>query len=236
MHRPESLCWPKIRPCLPPAQRCITASLGQSRMGQLRPGRSQTSSGGPSPTLILRSSVSFRRDSSFGTRIPRDQRPTYSLSDSYLQFHYAIIEPHSSLLRDRDPRAAWDKRLRDPFDSRVRGPVFEEQARVWVRRYADESTLGGAIDVVGPSSVVIDGKDCQLTSSLLVMTAEWLHHNGGSMQSAKRRLARRWASATCSGGEGPGRNRNASGAGKAAALCAGLQRATGDCSPHKVRR
>ncbi|HEX8694701.1 MAG TPA: hypothetical protein VF746_19910 [Longimicrobium sp.] len=92
----------------------------------------------------------------------RDQRPTYSLADPFLQFHYAILEPHGSLLRDRDPRATWERRLAATFDSRVRGPVFEEQARAWVRRYADAATLGGSPDIVGPSTATIDGKDCQL--------------------------------------------------------------------------
>lgn len=92
----------------------------------------------------------------------RSQRPVYSLGDPFLQFHYAILEPHGSLLRDRDPRAAWDRRLSATFDSRVRGPVFEEQTRAWVRRDADASTLGGSPDYVGPSIVMIDGKECQL--------------------------------------------------------------------------
>ncbi|HEX8321529.1 hypothetical protein [Longimicrobium sp.] len=92
----------------------------------------------------------------------REQRPTYALADSFLQFHYAILEPHASLLRDRDPSSTWERRLSAQFDARVRGPVFEEQARAWVRRYADPETLGGAPDIVGPSSAIIDGKDCQL--------------------------------------------------------------------------
>jgi hypothetical protein len=40
--------------------------------------------------------------------------------------------------------------------------VFEEQARAWVRRYADAASIGGSPDIVGPSSAIIDGKDCQL--------------------------------------------------------------------------
>lgn len=92
----------------------------------------------------------------------RSQRPTYSLGDSFLQFHYAILEPHRSLLRDRDPRTTWEQKLSHVFDARVRGPVFEEQARAWVRRYADASTIGGTPDHVGPSSAMIDGRECQL--------------------------------------------------------------------------
>jgi len=92
----------------------------------------------------------------------RAQRPTYALADPFLQFHYAILEPHTTLLRDRTPREVWEQRLLPTFDSRVRGPVFEEQARVWVRRFADPMTLGGFPDHVGPSSAVVDGMECQL--------------------------------------------------------------------------
>jgi uncharacterized protein len=92
----------------------------------------------------------------------RAQRPTYTLADSLLQFHYAVLEPHGPLLRDRDPRVAWADRLSNSFDSRVRGPVFEEQARTWVRRFADPATIGGPSDQVGPSLVLIGGKEHQL--------------------------------------------------------------------------
>lgn len=92
----------------------------------------------------------------------RSQRTMYSLADPFLQFHYAILEPHGTLLREREPRSAWANRLGLTFDSRVRGPVFEEQARLWVRRFADTTTLGGPADVVGPSVVTIEGKEYQL--------------------------------------------------------------------------
>jgi uncharacterized protein len=92
----------------------------------------------------------------------RAQRPVYALADPFLQFHYAILEPHGTLLRERSAREVWDRRLLPTFDSRVRGPVFEEQARVWVRRFADPETLGGSPDRVGPSSATVDGKECQL--------------------------------------------------------------------------
>ncbi len=92
----------------------------------------------------------------------RGQRPMYTLADPFLQFHYAVMEPHGTLLRERTPREVWQQRLLPIFDSRVRGPVFEEQARVWVRRFADPVTLGGSPDHVGPSSAIVDGKECQL--------------------------------------------------------------------------
>jgi hypothetical protein len=92
----------------------------------------------------------------------RAQRPTYALADSFLQFHYAILEPHGTLLRERSPREVWRERLLPTFDSEVRGPVFEEQARVWVRRFAEAATLGGSPDHVGPSAAMVDGRECQL--------------------------------------------------------------------------
>jgi AAA+ ATPase superfamily predicted ATPase len=92
----------------------------------------------------------------------RTRRPTYALADPFLQFHYAVLEPHGALLRDREPRRAWDERLATVFDARVRGPVVEEQARTWVRRFATLDVLGGEPDHVGPSSVVIDGVEHEL--------------------------------------------------------------------------
>jgi uncharacterized protein len=92
----------------------------------------------------------------------RSQRPLYALADPLLQFHYAILEPHGTLLRNRSPRETWEQTLAATFDSRVRGPVFEEQARSWVRRFADPETLGGSPDHVGPSVASIDGTEHQL--------------------------------------------------------------------------
>jgi uncharacterized protein len=100
----------------------------------------------------------------------RAQRPTYALADPFLQFHYAVLEPHGLLLRDREPLEVWTRTLATTFDSRVRGPVFEEQARAWVRRYASIATLGASPDHVGPSSVHIDGKEHEL--DVVVATAD----------------------------------------------------------------
>lgn len=91
----------------------------------------------------------------------RKMRPLYALTDPFLQFHYAVLEPHGPLLRDRDPATTWDTKLRRVFDARVRGPVFEEQARTWVRRFAAGSTIA-ADGHLGPSSVQRDGKEWEL--------------------------------------------------------------------------
>ncbi len=92
----------------------------------------------------------------------RGRRPLYALADPFLQFHHAVIEPHTSLLRSRNPRELWNQRLAATFDSRVRGPVFEEQARTWVRRFASASTVGGTAEYIGPSAANIEGVEHQL--------------------------------------------------------------------------
>lgn len=92
----------------------------------------------------------------------RAKRPLYALADAFLQFHYAVLEPHATLLRERSSAEAWERRLRAVFDSQVRGPVFEEQVRTWTRRFAAPDTLGGEPDHVGPSTVSIERTDHQL--------------------------------------------------------------------------
>lgn len=92
----------------------------------------------------------------------RGRRPTYSLADPYLQFHYAVLEPHRPLLRRRDLGAVWRDQLTRRFGSQVRGPVFERQARTWVRRFADTSTVPGSRAHVGPSTVSTGGRRRQI--------------------------------------------------------------------------
>ncbi len=92
----------------------------------------------------------------------RKQRPLYALADPYLQFHYAVLEPHRTVLRSRDLHDVWANRLRTIFDARVRGPVFEQMARTWVERFAAAEELGGVIDHVGPSFATIDGVEHEL--------------------------------------------------------------------------
>ena len=91
----------------------------------------------------------------------RDQRTLYALDDPFLQFHFAVIEPHGQLLRDRDIARTWTDRLLQVYRSRVLGPVFEEMARTWTRRFASDETLP-VRDWIGPSSVGLDGKDRQI--------------------------------------------------------------------------
>jgi uncharacterized protein len=88
----------------------------------------------------------------------RKQRPIYELADPYLQFHYAVLEPHRSRLRNRDPLALWHERLSEVFDAQVRGPVFEQQARSFVERFASQDTVPGERARIGPSRLAGDGE------------------------------------------------------------------------------
>lgn len=92
----------------------------------------------------------------------RQNRPTYALDDPFLQFHYAVLGPHGHRLRDRPPLDVWRATLRARFDSQVRGPVFEEVTRAWVRRYASQDTIGGVPTAVGPSHATVDGQRHEL--------------------------------------------------------------------------
>ena len=91
----------------------------------------------------------------------RTRRPLYALSDPFLQFHYAVLEPHGALLRGRDPAAMWEERLASVFSSLVRGPVFEEMARDWTLRFAGRSTVP-VRDHIGPSMAHVGGRDRQI--------------------------------------------------------------------------
>jgi len=108
----------------------------------------------------------------------RRQRPVYALIDSFLQFHYAVLEPHGALLRDRDPAEVWAQRLEPMFNSQVRGPVFEEQARTWVRRFVADETLDTR-DFVGPSSISINSTVHQID---IMVT-------GAGIEPAERKIA-----------------------------------------------
>jgi uncharacterized protein len=92
----------------------------------------------------------------------RARRPSYALADPFLQFHYAVLEPHGMLLREGDPPDVWKGSRSSTFHARVRGPVFEEQARSWVRRYARAATVGAPLGHVGPSSVSIGGREHEI--------------------------------------------------------------------------
>ena len=91
----------------------------------------------------------------------RKKRPLYVLTDPFLQFHYAVLEPNGSAFRGQDLATMWAERLKPVFASSVRGPVFEELARTWTAQFASSSTLP-IRDHVGPSFVRVGDKDRQI--------------------------------------------------------------------------
>lgn len=87
----------------------------------------------------------------------RENRPAYYPADPIIRFHYAIIRPHHARLarHDADTAAIWEL-ITPTFNSQVVGPCFEAAARYWTTHFADDATLGGNPDHVGPSTVRLD--------------------------------------------------------------------------------
>lgn len=142
--------------------------LGAVANGAVTAGRIANALG--KPVSNLAPALGRLVDAGFVVRLEdpaRAQRPLYALADPFLQFHYAVLEPHGATLRDRDRRDTWDARLAAVFDSRVRGPVFEGQARTFLRRFATLDLLGEGVHI-GPSQVSVAGVERQLD---IVVTA-----------------------------------------------------------------
>ncbi len=104
----------------------------------------------------------------------RDNRPTYHPADPLIRFHYAVIRHHASRLsrHDADPRRIW-QHLTPTFDSQVVGPCFEAMARYWAMHFADDVTLGGSPDHVGPTTLSLaDGSEQELDVVVAAADAE----------------------------------------------------------------
>jgi hypothetical protein len=80
-----------------------------------------------------------------------NKRPTYHLADPIIRFAEVVIEPHRSLLEERDPTTAW-KAAAPAYSSQILGPHFEHLARVWTARYS-AARLGVPVGEVGPAVV-----------------------------------------------------------------------------------
>lgn len=79
------------------------------------------------------------------------KRPTYQLADPIIRFAEVVIEPHRSLLEERDTASAW--RVSAPaYSSMILGPHFEHLARVWTGKYSGVR-FGLPIGEVGPAVV-----------------------------------------------------------------------------------
>lgn len=70
------------------------------------------------------------------------------IADPTVRFHQLITRPRLSQFEERRFESAWGAST-DTFRSRILGPHFEHLAREWVRLFASESTLGGAVGEVG---------------------------------------------------------------------------------------
>lgn len=84
------------------------------------------------------------------------RRPTLRVSDRIVQFHDLVVSPRVSLFEDRRPLPAW-RDAQDSLSAQLYGPVFEDLAREWVRRYAGEEVIGAFVGEVG-STVVNDSR------------------------------------------------------------------------------
>lgn len=94
----------------------------------------------------------------------RENRPTYYPADPLIRFHYAVIRRHQGRLarHDADTAQIW-RNLRSTFDSQVVGPAFEAMARYWTAYLADQETVGGEADHIGPTTVSLpDGTERQI--------------------------------------------------------------------------
>lgn len=89
----------------------------------------------------------------------RDNRPTYQPADPLIRFHYAVIRRHEARLGRHgvDTEALW-RGLIPTFRSQVLGPCFEAMARRWTAHFADQHTVGGSPDHVGPTSLTVTNR------------------------------------------------------------------------------
>jgi hypothetical protein len=68
-----------------------------------------------------------------------------------------------------DLQGLWQEHLTEVFDSQVRGPAFEQQARTFVERFASDGTVPGERAHVRPSRLTSRGHEWELD---LVVTGD----------------------------------------------------------------
>jgi uncharacterized protein len=82
----------------------------------------------------------------------RQRRPSYRIAEPIVRFHHVVTRPDLARFEERRAAEAWaDAQQR--FSTHVLGPHFEDLARLWTGRYADEETVGGRLARVGATQV-----------------------------------------------------------------------------------
>lgn len=110
----------------------IGGSVGRDRTALAHPLEILTTSG------FLQASQDLRKQRGVALRI----------ADPIVRFHQLITRPRLSQFEERRFEAAWQASVAT-FRSQVLGPHFEELAREWVLRFAEEELLGGRVGEVG---------------------------------------------------------------------------------------
>jgi uncharacterized protein len=80
--------------------------------------------------------------------IRKQRNASLRVADPIVRFHHLITRPRLSQFEERRFEDAW-KASYPTFKSQILGPHFEHLAREWVRLFASEATVGGAIGEVG---------------------------------------------------------------------------------------
>lgn len=82
----------------------------------------------------------------------RDKRGAFRLAEPIVRLHQLITSRYEPELVAGRADQVW-RRSAPTVDSKVFGPHFEDLARQWCLRYADEETLGGAPGAVRPTEI-----------------------------------------------------------------------------------
>lgn len=98
------------------------------------------------------------------------RRPTLRVSDRIVQFHDLVVSPRLSLFEDRRPLPAWLE-AQASLNAQLYGPVFEDLAREWVRRYASVEATGGAVGEVGTTVLNDSRRKAQYEVDVLALKA-----------------------------------------------------------------
>lgn len=80
--------------------------------------------------------------------IRKQRGASIRVADPIVRFHQLITRPRLSQFEERRFENAWAASSHT-FSSQILGPHFEHLAREWVRRFASEQTVGGAVGEVG---------------------------------------------------------------------------------------